>query len=244
MTLKPNPFLGSLAAMRKLVCGPLPGLFGCFSAVLRVWGFRASLCPFSGFLKASLGPPWASLAKRSKKASNFVREKRPKSNDFGSNPVFGTIPFLRLSAGLGVGFFEMLRKERKESQCSPSASERRADKGNQPPQTTSEAVGTSPSVPQPPRRSNSDMANACATRLGWAHCLRGAPSALNGLTKVMSMANWAPWKRGKPSATTSRRQSSNWPAGKRARLVDTLPPASADARITPLQRRPSTSEHP
>ena len=50
-----------------------------------------------------------------------------------------------------------------------------------------------------------------------AHCLRGAPSARTGLTKVVSIANWAPWKRGKPSATTSRRRSSNWPPGKRSR---------------------------
>ena len=69
---------------------------------------------------------------------------------------------------------------------------------------------------------------AAASRL--AHCLRGAPLALTGLTKVVSMANWAPWKRGKPSATTSRRRSSNRPSGKRSRswmLVDTLAPASA-----------------
>ena len=83
-----------------------------------------------------------------------------------------------------------------------------------------------------------------------AHCLRGAPSALTGLTKVVSIANCAPWKRSKPSATTSRRRSSNWPPGKRSRswtlmLVDTLAPASLqNACGTTLQRKPPTSEHP
>ena len=84
-----------------------------------------------------------------------------------------------------------------------------------------------------------------------AHCLRGAPSALTGLTKVVSIANCAPWKRGKPSATTSRRRSSNWPPGKRSRswtlmLVDTLAPASLQMRAAQLSkgnpRRPSTPE--
>ena len=84
-----------------------------------------------------------------------------------------------------------------------------------------------------------------------AHCLRGAPSALTRLTKVVSIANCAPWKRGKPSATTSKRRSSNWPPGKRSKswtlmLVDTLAPTSLQMREAQLSkgnpRRPSTPE--
>ena len=60
-----------------------------------------------------------------------------------------------------------------------------------------------------------------------------------GLTKVTSMANWAQGKRGKPSATTHRRRSSNRPPGKRSRswsrmLVDTLAPASLQMRAAQL----------
>ena len=64
-------------------------------------------------------------------------------------------------------------------------------------------------------------------------------------------ASWAPWKRGKPSATTSKRRSSNWPPGKRSRswtlmLVDTLAPASLQMRAAQLSngnpRRPSTPD--
>ena len=153
--------------------------------------------------------------------------------------------------------------------------------------TTSEVDGNSPSAPCPPRRSNNDIANACAAQQesavlhllnqarlatslisrgsdralalasclkkscassdhrppvshanitslarpcspvssGYlssfrrracsraapsvvAHCILGPPSALTGLTNVVSGANSAPWNSGKPSATTSRRRLS------------------------------------
>ena len=43
----------------------------------------------------------------------------------------------------------------------------------------------------------------------------GAPSALTVQTRVVSTASWAPWKSGKPSATTSRRRSSTRTPGRR-----------------------------
>ena len=81
-----------------------------------------------------------------------------------------------------------------------------------------------------------------------AHCRLGAPSALIVQTRV---ASWAPWKSGKPSATTSRRRSSTRTPGRRSRswtrmLVDTLAPASRQTHAAQLSRgkprRPSTPD--
>ena len=52
---------------------------------------------------------------------------------------------------------------------------------------------------------------------------------------VVSMASWAPWCSGKPSATTSKRLVSvrSWGRGSMSRiitLVDTLAPASLHTR--------------
>ena len=78
---------------------------------------------------------------------------------------------------------------------------------------------------------------------------RGAPFLRRGDTMVVSMASWAPWCSGKPSATTSKRLVSGRFRGRRSMsriitLVDTLAPASlhtraaADSRAYP--RRPNT----
>ena len=63
-----------------------------------------------------------------------------------------------------VVFFSGKDHERNSAQSSLAQEGRSAHEGNRSPQTTSEVDGTSPSAPKPPRRSNSDIANACATQ--------------------------------------------------------------------------------
>ena len=71
----------------------------------RSGGFWASSSVFSGFFTLLwVSPGGAEIGK--KHCLNFVKQKRPKTNDFrGSNPVSGTSPFLGLSAVLAVGLF-------------------------------------------------------------------------------------------------------------------------------------------
>ena len=82
-----------------------------------------------------------------------------------------------------------------------------------------------------------------------AQRLCGTPLRLKGDTRVVSTASCAPWKSGRPSATTSnRRASARW-GGSRSRsrtstFVDTRAPASRQTRAAALSRayprRPNT----
>ena len=82
-----------------------------------------------------------------------------------------------------------------------------------------------------------------------AHCLLGPPSALTGLTSVVSRANCAPWNSGKPShhfqATIVHLN-----AWKKVKILHTQiggdpgTSLSTHSRYTTLERVASTSEHP
>ena len=82
-----------------------------------------------------------------------------------------------------------------------------------------------------------------------AQRLCGTPLRLKGDTRVVSTASCAPWKSGRPSATTSNRRASARSGGNRSKsrtstFVDTRAPASRQTRAAALSRayprRPST----
>ena len=90
--------------------------------------------------------------------------------------------------------------------------------------------------------------------MSW-HCRWGSPSARTGDTRVVSIASWAPWKTGSPSAITSIRRWSSARAATMSRsrtkmFVETLAPASqhtraaADSNAKPrLPNLPSNNLH-
>ena len=85
-----------------------------------------------------------------------------------------------------------------------------------------------------------------------AYCLLAFPSRRIGETIVVSMANCAPLKRGRPSTTTSKRRLSTCLSGRRSisctlTFTVTRPPASRQTLAAALSRanprRPNTPRH-
>ena len=113
-----------------------------------------------------------------------------------------------------------------------------------------------PPQPNQPGAGAKSGRNMASLRLGKLpeECLRGhrvcgVPSRLKGETNVESSATWAPWKSGKPFATTSNRRASTWCNGNKSKsrtitFVVPWAPASRETRAAALSRthprRPNT----
>ena len=76
MTVNPNPFLGSSAAMCKLVCGLSPGLFGWFPLCYAFWVLLGLTVPIFLPFWGLLGLPGEIRPKRPQKLSEKNDPKR------------------------------------------------------------------------------------------------------------------------------------------------------------------------